>query len=123
MGSTHKEFGMKKLLTGKSAKTNLRRLTRILDKAFAERNARYHAYAPLVTEVSGAYGADVGQALEEVFKSLCHFIDAHTTLQEKLDAHALIVEYAPAERALRRSQKRLVRAHKALVKIRGIHKR
>lgn len=114
---------MKRRQTHRASKTTLRRISGIMDKAFAELDARYRTYAPLVNEVSGAYGADVGGALEEVFKSLCHLVDAHTTLQEKLKANAEAPERLSVEKALKRTEKRLVRAHKKLVNIRTGNKR
>lgn len=118
-----KEYRMKRQLMHPSPKATLRRITRIMSKTFEELDTRYLTYAPLVVEVTGAYGADVGGALEEVFKSVCHLADAHATLQAKLKENAKDNERLPAEKALKRTEKRLIRAHKELVKIRTGHKR
>ena len=114
---------MNKLATHHVPNVNFRRVARIIDNVFQELDRRHRAYAPLANEVAGAYGTDVGAALEDVFKTLCQLVDAHATVQSNRSATAKDAELLAAEKSQARSVAKLVRAHKKLMKLRNVNKR
>ncbi len=113
---------MDKLATLRPPKVNFYRIARTMDKVFQELDQRQRAYAPLANEVSGAYGTDVGAALEEVFKSLCQLVDAHAALKSNLSTSLPSTKQVSREKSQARSLAKLVRAHKKLMKLRQLHK-